>query len=387
MKISKQLISHGKVGCAIRHQMLESKASLLKTYMADGVTKRPITLPVIKGPDFNKGNDLNDIVGGYYHIGSQAYMLGKAVKEVNRMLNWRLSDDPVQPDDEVQDLEERKHVKATVYLGYASNVTTSGLREIIRYLAQHKLVDAVFTTAGGIEEDFMKCFEDFYLGEFDMKGTDMLKRGIYRTGNLVNTATSYIKFFDWYYKVLEGMLEEQKTQGTLWTPSSMINRMGREINDERSIYYWCWKNDIPVFNPAIVDGAIGENLLLFNLEKPGLKLDLMQDQRRLYSVSLSSIKTGAVIIGGSISKHQILNSNIPRQGLNYSVYINTGQEFDSSDGGARPDEAVCWNKINRNATPVKVHADASLVFPLLVSQTFVPYHEKRMQRTNDRPTS
>ena len=45
--------------------------------------------------------------------------------------------------------------------------------------------------------------------------------------------------------------------GTIWTPSSMISRMGREINNEESVYYWCWKNNIPVFCPAITDGSVG----------------------------------------------------------------------------------------------------------------------------------
>jgi deoxyhypusine synthase len=34
--------------------------------------------------------------------------------------------------------------------------------------------------------------------------------------------------------------------------------MGKEINNEESIYYWCWKNNIPVFSPALTDGAIGD---------------------------------------------------------------------------------------------------------------------------------
>jgi len=52
------------------------------------------------------------------------------------------------------------------------------------------------------------------------------------------------------------------------------------------------------------------------------------------------------------------------------VFVNTGQEFDGSDSGARPDEAVSWGKIKLTASPVKVYADASLVFPLLVAETF-----------------
>jgi len=50
--------------------------------------------------------------------------------------------------------------------------------------------------------------------------------------------------------------------------------------------------------------------------------------------------------------------------------MNTGQEFDGSDSGARPDEAVSWGKIRAGAKSVKVFADATLVFPMLVAATF-----------------
>ena len=43
-----------------------------------------------------------------------------------------------------------------------------------------------------------------------------------------------------------------------------------------------------------------------------------------------------------------------RNGADFSVFVNTGQEFDGSDSGARPDEAVSWGKIKMTATPVKV---------------------------------
>ena len=61
-----------------------------------------------------------------------------------------------------------------------------------------------------------------------------------------------------------------------------------------------------------------------------------------------------------------------RNGADYAVYMNTAQEFDGSDSGARPDEAVSWGKITLEAKPVKVYGDATILFPLLVSQTFAP---------------
>lgn len=59
-----------------------------------------------------------------------------------------------------------------------------------------------------------------------------------------------------------------------------------------------------------------------------------------------------------------------RNGADYAVFINTGQEFDGSDAGARPDEAVSWGKLKAEAKTVKVYADVSVVFPLIVAATF-----------------
>jgi len=79
-----------------------------------------------------------------------------------------------------------------------------------------------------------------------------------------------------------------------------------------------------------------------------------------------------VILGGGLIKHHICNANLMRNGAEYSVFINTGQEFDGSDAGARPDEAISWGKIKVDASNAKVYTDASLVFPLVVAQAFLP---------------
>jgi hypothetical protein len=71
-----------------------------------------------------------------------------------------------------------------------------------------------------------------------------------------------------------------------------------------------------------------------------------------------------------VPKHHINNANLMRNGADFAVYLNTAQEYDGSDSGARPDEAVSWGKIRPEARPVKVTGDATILFPLLVSQTF-----------------
>ena len=43
-----------------------------------------------------------------------------------------------------------------------------------------------------------------------------------------------------------------------------------------------------------------------------------------------------------------------RNGADFSLFVNTANEFDGSDSGARPDEAISWGKIRKEASPVKV---------------------------------
>ena len=52
--------------------------------------------------------------------------------------------------------------------------------------------------------------------------------------------------------------------------------------------------------------------------------------------------------------HTFFSVPFQRNGADYAVFVNTGQEFDGSDSGAQPDEAVSWGKIRMDANPVKV---------------------------------
>ncbi|KAM9346147.1 deoxyhypusine synthase-like [Symphorus nematophorus] len=265
----------------------------------------------------------------------------------------------------------------TIFLGYTSNLISSGVRESIRYLAEHKMVDVLVTTAGGIEEDLIKCLGPVYMGDFTLPGKDLFKKGLDRIGNLLMPDENYSLFAKWMMPILKQMLLEQNTQGVHWTPSKMIHRLGKEINNPESVCYWAYKNDIPVFSPALTDGAIGDMFFLFSMETPGLILDISEDVSKLIHLAVAANSTGMIILGGGVAKHHICNANAWRFGADYAVYVNTAQESDGSDSGARPDEAVTWGKIKTNAKPVKVFADATIVFPLLVAETFAAHAAKK----------
>ncbi|KAJ2194150.1 Deoxyhypusine synthase, partial [Coemansia sp. RSA 521] len=105
----------------------------------------------IRGYDFENGVDYNALLSTYINTGFQATSFGRAVDIVNKMRAWRLSDEPVADTDceEDRDLEYRKSVKCKIFLGYTSNLVSSGIRETIKYLVKNSMVDVLVSSAGG----------------------------------------------------------------------------------------------------------------------------------------------------------------------------------------------------------------------------------------------
>ncbi|MEM4239593.1 MAG: deoxyhypusine synthase [Candidatus Woesearchaeota archaeon] len=304
--------------------------------------------PEIHGYNFDKGVDYDKLLDSFATTGFQASHLARAIEIINKM----------------------REEKCTIYLGYTSNLVTSGLRDIFRYLVQNKMVDILVTTAGGIEEDIIKCIKPFILGRFDADGKELREKGINRAGNIYIPNSRYCRFEDFLVPILEKLALEQKETGQILTPSELVWRLGKEINNPESIYYWAQKNNIPVYCPAITDGSIGDMLYFFSFKHPEFKLDIARDMKKYNDFTLNAKKTGLIILGASLIKHSILNANMLRNGCNYAVYINNSQEFDGSDAGARPEEAVSWGKIAPEARSIKVFGDATILFPLIVAKTF-----------------
>ncbi len=319
----------------------------------------------IEGYDFDRGVDYEKLIKNFASVGFQASHFSQAAKIVNKMIEN----------------------KAKIFLGYTSNMVSSGNRDIIRYLAKHKKVHVLVTTAGGIEEDLMKCMADtaeqvplsrknltgssgFILGSFNAKGAELYDKGINRIGNIFVGNDLYVKLEEFIQPILLELYDEQKKIGKVFTPSDLIWKFGEKINNEKSIYYWAWKNKIPVYCPAITDGAIGGNIYYFKSKHPDFKIDIAEDCKRLNDETVNLEKSGVIVLGAGLVKHAILEANIFRNGADYAVYINTSQEFDGSDSGALPEEAISWGKLKAEVNNVKVFADATIIFPLLVAETF-----------------
>lgn len=301
--------------------------------------------PKIKGYNFEQPFNIGEFLKAYSTTGFQATELGKAIEIIKAM----------------------RREKAMIFLAFTSNMVTSGIRDIITYLVKHKMVDVIVTTAGGVEEDIIKCLKPFVVGDFAAQGSVLYDEGVNRTGNIFVPNDRYLYFEKFMNPFFDALFAKQQGDGVVWTSNTLIKELGKAINNQESYLYWAAKNSIPVFCPGITDGSLGDLLYFFKNRQPTFLLDVTQDMQKIVNIAMNAEKTGCIILGGGIAKHFTLNAQIFRDGCDYAVYINSGQEFDGSDSGARPDEAVSWGKIKPNGLSVKVTGDATIIFPLVVA--------------------
>ena len=173
----------------------------------------PEGTPTVRGYDFNQGPvDYSALLTSFLTTGYQATNFGLAVEEVMRMIRWGATDEEAaklfenDPVTYASAEDAKQKAKCKIFLGYTSNMSSSGVRECIRFLCQHRMVDVVVSTAGGVEEDFIKCLAPTYLGDFALKGAALRSQGLNRIGNLLVPNDNYVKFEEWLMPILDQLL-------------------------------------------------------------------------------------------------------------------------------------------------------------------------------------
>jgi deoxyhypusine synthase len=317
--------------------------------------------------------------------GFQASHVGKAHDIIRAMIHDR------DPSDES---------RCIVYLGVVGNLFASGVRESLQFLARSRLLDRVVVSGGGIEHDLRRLFSwhDYRINANRDPRRCYLNNISYRSepcpGNPDDCAACFPHMLRRSLEHLTATRTASRTvesdevprassersrstvfggasDNVCYSPSSLWREIGRWFDSvlpdplaRQSFLIQCVRHDIPVYSPSITDGDVA--LTLLEMRNPGIVIDLVEDLNALNRSALKAKSTGMIIIGGGVVKHHVCNANLMRNGADFAVYVSTAQEFDGSDGGARPDEAISWGKIKAGAKHVKVYGEATLVVPTLV---------------------
>jgi deoxyhypusine synthase len=293
----------------------------------------------VKDLTWKEGKTVGELVESLGKVGFQSIELGKASEIFVKM----------------------KRDGAKVFFSFTSNMVTSGLRGFFAQLIKLGMAHVVVTTTGGIEEDIMKASGDeFLVGKFRSDDVELHEKGMNRVGNLLIPNDAYVKFEGGIGRMIGKLYRKKKR----YAVSEFLREIGLMLDDEDSILYQAAKNDVPIFCPAITDGALGFHLFMFQQEHPDFIIDVVADFRKLLESSSYDEKKAIVALGGGVSKHHAILGLLLNGGAEYAVYMTTAREVSGSMGAATTDEAKSWGKVKDDSDAATVNGDVSLTFPL-----------------------
>jgi len=296
----------------------------------------------VKDLDINSNTSLRELVESFGLAGG---FTAKKVYDAAKML-------------EMMENEE----EITRILSFPADIISTGSRGLIRKMVEEKKFDIIITTCGTLDHDIARAFSSYYHGDFEMDDIELAKRGIYRLGNVIIPKENYGKIIEEKMNEFFNSIEKKE-----WSTYELVWELGRFINKKDSILYWAYVNRIPIIVPGITDGAVGSQLWSHWEIERNFKINIFLDEHLLSDIIFTAKKTGALMIGGGISKHHTIWWNQFRGGLDYAIYITTAVEWDGSLSGARTREAISWGKIKPRARHITVEGDATVLLPLVAS--------------------
>jgi len=265
-------------------------------------------------------------------------------------------------------IKEKNCIK---FLSFPACICATGSRGIIKELIKRKLFDVIITTSGTLDHDLARVWKNYYHGSFNVDDKQLHKQKINRLGNIFIPNECYGKILE---QKMQPVLIELGKIKQKWSTKELVWEFGKHLEKEKnrndSIIYWSWKNKIPMFIPGITDGAFGSHIWMYYQEHRDFTIDLLKDEQELSDIIFGAKKTGALIIGGGISKHHTIWWNQFRGGLEYAVYITTAVQYDGSLSGAQTREAISWGKIKEKADNVTIEGDATLLLPIMINALF-----------------
>jgi deoxyhypusine synthase len=255
----------------------------------------------------------------------------------------------------------------TTFLSFPADIVATGTRGVLHELIAGGYVDAVVTTCGTLDHDIARSYGPYLHGDWLLDDTVLRKKGLYRLGNLVIEEKVYGGIVERFMQRLLNRLWKQGLRRI--STADLVWKIGEALGPKAgrgSLARAAFERRVPVMVPGITDGAVGSQLWLFWQMHKEFQLDLLPDEQRLSDLVFEAKRSGAILLGGGISKHHTIWWNQFRDGLDVALYITSAVEWDGSLSGARTREAVSWGKVKPKAHHVTVEGDITVLLPWMV---------------------
>ena len=249
------------------------------------------------------------------------------------------------------------------FLAMSGPMVPGGLRKVVSHLVETGKIDAIVTSGANIVHDLVEAYGGaHYRVPAGKDDYELREAGMGRIADIYVKEEDFEKFEKGIYEFLDGLPEEKMT--TL-APSEFLKELGLAQKDDSSILKQAALQNVPIFSPGLMDSMLGFHLYTYSTTKQ-LSLDFVKDLRILGEIITQTKKTGAIMLGGGLTKHFTMGSTILKGGLNMAVQITLDRPEGGSLGGAPLVEGISWQKMQTKSNFETVIGDATIIFPLLI---------------------
>ncbi|MBQ6099179.1 MAG: deoxyhypusine synthase [Methanobrevibacter sp.] len=248
----------------------------------------------------------------------------------------------------------------SVFLSLGGPLIPGGMRNIVTKMIKDGHVDLIVASGANITHDLVEAFGGSHYRHEGRDDEDLNADGIGRIADINVGSDDFTIFETEIIKIFEKISQDKK----IISIQELLYEIGLLVDDENSFVATAARNNVPIFAPGIIDSMLGLQLWIFTQDHD-FTLSAAGDMPYLSDIVFESEKVGAVLLGGGLTKHYTLASNVIKGGLDAAIQITMDRPEAGSLGGAPLEEAKSWSKARCGSSLASVVGDVTVIFPLI----------------------
>jgi len=272
--------------------------------------------------------------------------------------------------------------RPTIFLGLAGAMVPAGMKKIVSLVVAENMVDVIVSTGANMYHDVAEALGGYhYIGSPDVDDRELYESGVDRIYDVFADEKKYREIDNEIMGLADEVVKTEpviSSRRFLCLLGKYIDQSGSKGDREGSIVWNCWKNNVPIFVPALNDSSIGLGITqhyIRHLQK-GLKpliIDEIRDNYEIFSIKKAAKKTGVIYVGGGVPKNYIQQTayledlfGLPDSGHDYGFQLTTDRPEWGGLSGATFKEGFSWGKERPSGMYVTCYCDATISLPLVV---------------------
>jgi deoxyhypusine synthase len=264
--------------------------------------------------------------------------------------------------------------EVTIFFGLAGAMVPAGMRQVMVYLIQNRLIDCLVSTGANLVHDVHETLgRRHWQGQATADDEELARRKINRIHDVFLPERELDQTEEFIARFSSGLSPDQA-----YSTGEYLFLLGKELSscgEEEGILSAAAKADIPVYCPALADSILGTALACLRVSQgKHLYFDIVKDVVEMIQLVSSAKSSGVIFIGGGTPKNFIQQAALygylfgkePR-GHEYAIQITTDSPHWGGLSGCTFEEAHSWNKVAPQALTVTINSDATIALPILVS--------------------